>query len=658
MQICRCRASKMLLQSPESFIAKRELCVRTFLHWRQIDSVTLGVYFYLVVVMLIPSHAQVYAQPVPDFQIDLTGSLIPNDPTAGLANQDVIQAAIDEAHGHGGGAVQIPVGTFYIEPFIQDRFLAPIILRSHVHVVMTDATTLKLLTEDVPPRPYGLFEIRQNEPSGETLQSVRLSGGHLIGPDKEVPVGTVCEPGNPQGGVVQPCEYGILIQGDVQDVQIDQVDISAFTLDGLQIQERGQDAIAPSAVVLHQVRAHHNQRSGLSVSGGSSLQIQQGQYNANFLAGINIENESGRRIHDLQIQGVEASYNLDPRLENGTQSNIGIYVHKGTCLTCGEASDLRITDFSIVGCHVEGNGENGITINGEASALSLVDPPLSDFIVRRNTIINSQRGSGLTITNSTGWKVLRNYVEGHALRGIIAQATTNFVIARNAVFNNGESGIRVGGRYIGPRICSTDDVCRIVRNVSSDNGRSGVMVTEGSLLIRQNEFYRNSIVGVNVGGPLGMNVDQTEVPSGTDGTRVIGNTITRSVFEGINVEAKQAIIQGNTVSQSSRIGIHAAPSASGVLIRQNTVEDSGGNGIHVGTGDSPVVRSNDVKRNNGDGVLLSHIDFADQVGGNSVVGSGTIGIHILSASPDIDEATIGALNSVEGSGIQDVRIEP
>ena len=605
----------------------------------------------LIAFLFMATHTQVYAQPFPDFQVDLTGLLMPNDPRAGERNRVKIQQAIDNVHGQGGGTVNIPSGHFYVMPLFDDPVTPTIVtsiqLKSHVHIVMKPDTILHLQSIPRPHTHLGLFEVVQKEPTGQTLQSVQISGGHLIGPPKNIVAGAICDKEDPNP--MRPCESGIMILGDVKEVVLQDITISGFTLDGGFLSHRSQDGLAPTSVRIRHVYAHDNKRNGISIVGGDHILVKGGSYRGNQLAGIDVENESGRPIHHLKFVKVKLSSNVstDPNLPGS-----GLIIQKGQCPTCSGDFTLMINDVVVRDCVIDHNSGGGIVIIGDQPQYDPTNLPFRDLKILRNYIVNNKgAAAGISIRNATRWNVRDNHVSGNRLQGISARDVSQFKISANMIVNNGDDGIVVRGSSSLTLKCVEEDSCVIQRNEIIGH-EHGINLSKGTVRIRNNRIDDSTGNGVTVGWAT---------TSGTEGSKIANNKISDSTFHGITVGASNAEVVDNIISRSGLFGIHVEPTADNSNVKRNNVSHSQRTGIHVGASGT-YLRSNLIE-NSGlggmfDGILFNHLDTVSQLGGNSVFNSSAIGIHVLSAVAGIDESTIAGLNAVQGSGIQDVLIGP
>ena len=627
-----------------------------FGYWRNYLCVKMFLSFLVIILLVVWMNPKIQAQPFPNFQVDLTGLLIPNDSGEGEQNRIKIQEAIDKVSEEGGGTVQIPSGLFYVKPFFGEpiidtenetcsRFIQSIELKSNVHVVMQDDTILRLQSIAQPLTVLGLFEIVQKEPMGNTIQSVRISGGQLEGPE--------IKPGEPIAACpdlppIQAAEYGVMVMGDVNEVDLEGMTLSRFTIDGVLITHRAQDAVAPTSVRVRHVHAHDNQRNGLSIVGGEHILIRGGSYRGNQLAGIDVENESGRPIHHLKIVKVNLSFNVSaaPNL-----SGSGLIIQKGRCEACSLENTLAINNVVVKDCTIDHNSGGGIVIIGDQPQYDPTNLPFQDLKILRNHIVNNEGAAGISIRNATRWNIRNNHVSGNGLQGISVRDVSQFNISANTIVNNRDDGIVAGGSSSLTLKCVEGESCVIQRNEIIGH-EQGINLSKGKVRIRNNRIDDSRANGVTVGWAT---------TSGTEGSKIANNEISDSTFHGITVGAPNVEVVDNDISRSGLFGIHVEPTADNSNVKRNTVGASQQTGIQVGAR-GIYLRSNLVE-NSGlggmfDGILFNHLDTVSQLGGNSVFNSSAIGIHVLSAVAGIDEATIAGMNTVQGSGIQDVLIGP
>jgi len=158
--------------------------------------------------------------------------------------------------------------------------------------------------------------------------------------------------------------------------------------------------------------------------------------------------------------------------------------------------------------NVNGNGFNGIWLNGAVPSLS----------VTTNTIANNNNNGIVVSGPATGVTISGNNVTGSGLTGIrtevvAGQSTTGLVISGNTSQKNQENGIIVSG----------GTGTTVSGNVVSANALQGVVLTLGATgtAVSGNQIFRNGAIGVVISGPT------------TVGNSILSNSIYGNARGGI-----------------------------------------------------------------------------------------------------------------------------
>ncbi len=267
------------------------------------------------------------------------------------------------------------------------------------------------------------------------------------------------------------------------------------------------------------------------------------------------------------------------------------------------------------GVHLQGPTNGQALIN---RGVQLAGDDVIDLVGATNVAIDRLALSGgyygiNADANSSGLSFTNGAITGNSTGAYLAGAGA--YLYNNLVYDNGTTTVYYYGSYFtpGPGIVIYGANASIQTNQVYNNS-DGIDDYAAGAMIQNNQVYGNSSTGIVVGAEYGSSV----VP----GTIVSGNQVS-SNYDGIsafenndNTPADQILVQNNTVSKNSSIGINAGGN---VLVQNNQVGDQGSYGIYLNGGEA---KGNVVFRN--DTGIFAYSDAT--VDGNRVFANTTIGI--------------------------------
>ncbi|QMT39936.1 right-handed parallel beta-helix repeat-containing protein [Neisseria shayeganii] len=209
-----------------------------------------------------------------------------------------IQKAIDAVAEKGGGVVEIPAGTYMINPLAHEGAYGIIttgnglMLKSNVTVKMADDTVLKAIPND--SAYYTIFTLYK-------VQNAHIIGGTLLGDRDE------------HQDIVGLWGNGVNILSS-QNVVVENVAAKNFWGLGFYVNKNSSQDPASEHITFYHVTADNNRRQGISLNGGHHVKI----LDSEFLnthghmpqSGINIEpNKGDNHVSDVEIRGNTFKHN-------------------------------------------------------------------------------------------------------------------------------------------------------------------------------------------------------------------------------------------------------------------------------------------------------------------------------------------------------------
>ncbi len=262
-----------------------------------------------------PARPVVELPEIPDidYNVDLMEWGIYSDGTHATETTQGLQGVIDQVAEAGGGYIHLPTGTYLVGIDTQDGgyyWADSIRLRSGTALVMDETTTLKLIESEAPA--YCVVSVGAQE-------DVAIIGGTIEGDRMTHDYNT---------GSTQEESHAVCVDNLSSRVLIDGVTLRDAGGDGVLI--LGGSAASgetTSHVTVRNCDIDNNRRQGISVVGGSSINIENNHiHNTRGTApqfGIDIEGQ-GRDDHDIIIRGNRLENNRGGGVVNCSGRNVWI----------------------------------------------------------------------------------------------------------------------------------------------------------------------------------------------------------------------------------------------------------------------------------------------------------------------------------------------
>ncbi len=312
---------------------------------------------------------------------------------------------------------------------------------------------------------------------------------------------------------------------------------------------------------------------------------------------------------------------------NGSE---GVYITGAT--THGNSIEGNLIGALAVGDTSSGNGFDGVLINLGA---------YGNF-VHDNVIVDNGAGSDANY----GWGV---QIQDAGSNGNEIADNRIGVHANGAAAGNRLGGIRV--RY--------DAAANLIGTAASDaaqhvagNGGPGIVVDgEGS---DANLIRRNDIGFTPAGAALGNGADGIVVSGGADNTEIGGSGNQRNRIGSNSGD-------GIDISDDASDGTKVVGNVIGLSDYEGVARSNAQHGVRIGDGDGGIVQSNLVSGNGWDGIQLAGSASGWQLIGNEVgtdgdpfapgrISNGFSGIALLSGANNNQIGTVAAPNLIVGTG--------
>ena len=262
-----------------------------------------------------------------------------------------------------GGTVQVPAGTYLIDPTRNVR------LRSRMHLKL--ATDANLVAKrNSADRAYVLMAYK--------VSDVEISGGRIVG-DRDGHTGTTGEWG-----------HGIMLRGSsrvtVRDIHISKCWGDGISIGGAMVIDHKHPAIPSEDVFITRVVCTGNRRQGLTIGRSRNVRVHDSEFSDTRGVlpgcGIDIEPDAG---------GTASQVHIENCIIRGNRGS-GIQAYK------------RTSDVTIKGCTIEGNGGYGVLVIGSVGGViadnRISGNALQGLGIRKGTQ-NYQIGENTLSNNST-----------------------------------------------------------------------------------------------------------------------------------------------------------------------------------------------------------------------------------------------------------------
>lgn len=353
-------------------------------------------------------------------------------------------------------------------------------------------------------------------------------------------------------------------------------------------------------------------------------------------------------VADHTDEAIHASGSL------GTLLTIGLDIAKGDrtiTVASGNGTSWATNDVM----WVQSNTLQGeiVVVDSVAGDVVTIDSPF----MTNHTIANSAKYGKITPVENSGVQNLRlrndNYGSPTTDTDALIKTTYSYLFRVKSVvlYENNSPGILVSdSREVSVSSCNIDrlrtDGGLGIRGYGVFVGGASRNVTVTSTTFRH---VRHAVTtgDTTVFGPVrgltvaGCTVSDAEfgaldTHSGSSGVSFVGNTITGCVLEGINTDATDLVIVGNSISGVNRIGIRVEDTSGRVLISGNQIRNvnaggTTGRGIEV-QADNVVITGNLISDCDEDGIrIISPAAEGIVITNNMSINNGGDGIMVATA---------------------------
>lgn len=279
-----------------------------------------------------------------------------------------------------GGTVDVPAGTYVIDPRVSVR------LRSYMHLRLADGAKLAA-RRNGEERAYVLMLFK--------LTDVEVSGGRIVG-DRDNHLGTTGEWGH--GIQVLGCN-----RATVRDIHVSRCWGDGLCIGGAMVANAAP--IASRDIVIANVVSTGNRRHGLTIANAHGVKIYDSEFSSNrglsFACGIDIEPSNSNTASSVHVENCDIRNN---------EAN-GIMVYK------------RVQGVTIKKCYIESNSGYGI----------LTIAPSGGYItqnrIRHNNLVGLMLRAGTDRYQISGNYFRNNNTRLHGVKntGVDAVAITGMV---------------------------------------------------------------------------------------------------------------------------------------------------------------------------------------------------------------------------------------
>jgi hypothetical protein len=456
------------------------------------------------------------------------------------------------------------------------------------------------------------------------------------------------------------------------------------------------------------------------ISGNNNLGISiGGDFTENNLVQGNLigTDVSGTKALGNQLDGVRISSGASGNYIGGTTFGAGNIISSngrdGVALD-GAGTVINFVQGNLIGTgkfdEPLGNGRNGVTISGSASANEIGSPSVptpNGFVQGASNVISNNGQDGVLITDSG---TLQNFVTGNFIgtdnAGLVASpngrngvsilngATDNRIgdarqpsplggppISNNVISGNAGDGVFIGGtgttgnlvegNFIGVRgvglsvitipngahgVSVTDGASgntiggaadQNLGNVISTNKHDGIFIGDGNSNVVASNF-----IGTDPSGrqSFGNSLDGVEVSGGsgnTIGGALGGNLISANGASGVVITGNNNVVQGNSIGTDTTGTGALGNAANGVFV-------TGANNTIGGAvaGDNRIISGNLISGNHLDGVLLRFASATGNTVSGNLIGTTRGGFTPLPNGREGVEITDDASSNVIGGFLQ------
>ncbi len=249
-------------------------------------------------------------------------------------------------------------------------------------------------------------------------------------------------------------------------------------------------------------------------------------------------------------------------------------------------SGMSVVQPAFFGVAVSGprNVIRGNTINGAEVGTVGINANIDDGLIESNSVVGFAEFGIRLHSTAQRPTIRRNAVRANRV-GISIEDAISTVVSRNVVELNIDHGIVVQ---------QGSDPTSVSRNAVLNNGQTGIIMFAGNSSVARNSVRGNDEFGIQVSGPrssvamnavVGNRVAGIVVAEGfanPDDTSVVGNTANANGESGIiALDGERLTFRGNRTDNNEESGIFVFESVTPVSVSKNTANGNGELGIGV-----------------------------------------------------------------------------
>ncbi|MCU0630450.1 MAG: right-handed parallel beta-helix repeat-containing protein [Methanoregulaceae archaeon] len=374
---------------------------------------------------------------------------------------------------------------------------------------------------------------------------------------------------NGQESVSHDGSIGILINGDVSNIQVKNFSGISGWFDGIVVQSGENITLGDNLALFN------NQGSGINVTDSSIVEIAGPiESSHNTVNGILIRNSSDVDIsgpiygHDNQVAGINITNSTDVTISDGIEflySPVGLQVS-------------RSQDVQILGdVYLHGNSVYGISLSSSENVL--IGPNPSGYV----TISNNNLG--IYLLNVSNARINDTSVFDNADNGMYSYASSQILLKNVTVEDNGDSPYEAG-----LRIEWADGWHHILESNFTHNSGDGIENIDSNLTRIENSTFRNN-------GASGIGIGRSFDPSGG---------------------SYDCTVTGSFISQNTDNGI-ASYASDRLTVMNNRIIDNHGDGIFLFNQFYANISDNYISDNEGGGINATGNSWENTITGNDLI---------------------------------------
>ena len=289
------------------------------------------------------------------------------------------------------------------------------------------------------------------------------------------------------------------------------------------------------------------------VGGGSGVGVQ-----TSFLS------EGGNTIRNGTIENWETGILLQEQNPDGVPYTVsGVVLLNSPVSQVGVNTSLQLTGVTAVDSRIDGQLGGDLAISQSRLTRSAVNVFFASAMITDSTLVQS------TVSSSAQGQIIidSSSLDGKGTSSLGSVSETSITISNSVVKNYAEP---IGGFWGGVSLTDnefTDMPNGVLGDISSHLGsdgtsdisgntytRSGVGLRGNVPMIVENNTFKHNEVGVvfTRSAPL-----PGDPPFTADGSRAVGNVLTKNVGTGIQTDLPGLVVGGNTATKNGGYGIHA-----------------------------------------------------------------------------------------------------